>query len=59
VSAIFSINRVAVSYQQAKPRAKDDLRLTMEDIIRFLKMAEAAGHQPPAKPGEHQTILKL
>ncbi|MEG1824171.1 MAG: glycerate kinase [Cloacibacillus sp.] len=45
VSAIFSINRVAVSYQQAKPRAKDDLRLTMEDIMRFLKMAEAAGHK--------------
>ena len=45
VSAILSINRVAVSYQQARPRAKDDLRLTMEDIMRFLKMAEAAGHK--------------
>ncbi|MHC6202329.1 glycerate kinase family protein [Breznakiellaceae bacterium SP9] len=35
VSAIFSINRVAVEYPLAKLRAKDDLRLTMENIMRF------------------------
>jgi glycerate kinase len=35
VSAIFSINRVAVDYPAAKLRAKSDLRLTMENIMRF------------------------
>lgn len=35
VSAIFSINRVAVPYQQARVRAAEDLRLTVENIMRF------------------------
>lgn len=35
VSAIFSINRVAVDYHQAKLRAKSDLALTVENIMRF------------------------
>lgn len=35
VSAIFSINRVAVDFSKAKLRAKDDLRLTVENIFRF------------------------
>lgn len=37
VSAIFSINRVAVEYKDAKLRAKSDLSLTMENLLRFIK----------------------
>lgn len=35
VSAVFSINRVAVDYQAAKTRAESDLYLTMDNVIRF------------------------
>ncbi len=35
VTAIFSINRVAVPYKEAKTRAQSDLYLTMENIARF------------------------
>lgn len=38
VSAIFSINRVAVPYQQARVRAAEDLRLTVENIMRFTEI---------------------
>ncbi|MDF2540989.1 MAG: glycerate kinase [Herbinix sp.] len=37
VSGIFSINRVAVEYKDAKKRAKEDLYLTVDNIMRFLK----------------------
>lgn len=37
VSAIFSINRVAVPVQEARTRAKSDLALTMDNLIRFLQ----------------------
>ena len=40
VSAIFPINRVAVPYSEARLRAKSDLRLTVEDIVRLIKTAE-------------------
>jgi len=36
VSAIFSINRVAIDFKFAKTRAKDDLLLTMDNIMRFI-----------------------
>jgi glycerate kinase len=36
VSAVFSINRVAVDYSKAKLRAKSDLSLTMDNILRLL-----------------------
>lgn len=36
VTGIFSINRVAVPYSQAKHRAKEDLRRTMENLCRVL-----------------------
>ncbi|MEM1485713.1 glycerate kinase [Oscillospiraceae bacterium PP1C4] len=36
VSAIFSINRVAVDFKLAKARAKDDLALTMDNLMRFI-----------------------
>lgn len=35
VSAVFSINRVAVPYQEARLRSRDDLALTMENLMRF------------------------
>jgi glycerate kinase len=35
VSAIFSINRVAVDFSKAKGRAKNDMALTMDNILRF------------------------
>ena len=38
ISAIFSINRVAVPYKEAKLRAQDDVRLTMENIMRFRRI---------------------
>lgn len=37
ITGIFSINRVAVPYAQAKPRAKEDLRRTMDNLCRFLQ----------------------
>lgn len=37
VSAIFSINRVAVTFKDARPRAQSDLSLTMDNLMRFYK----------------------
>ena len=37
VTGIFSINRVALPYEQLKLRAKDDLLLTVENIMYFMK----------------------
>lgn len=37
VAAIFSINRVAVPYKEAKPRARSDLALTVDNLLRFMK----------------------
>ncbi len=36
VSAIFSINRVAVPFSEAKKRSKADMGLTMENLMRFI-----------------------
>ena len=36
VSGIFSINRVAVPYEEAKARAEKDLALTMDNLMRFI-----------------------
>lgn len=36
VTAIFSINRVAVDFKIAKTRAKDDLALTMDNLMKFI-----------------------
>lgn len=38
VSAIFSINRVAVPFKEAKPRSKNDLALTMDNLMRFISL---------------------
>ena len=40
VTAVFSINRVAVPYEKARLRAEGDLRATVTDIMRLLKMSE-------------------
>ena len=37
VSGIFSINRVAVPYKEASARARSDLKLTMDNLLRFMK----------------------
>lgn len=37
VTGIFSINRVAVSYLEARERAMDDLFLTVDNVIRCIK----------------------
>ncbi|MDF2942093.1 MAG: glycerate kinase [Herbinix sp.] len=38
VSGIFSINRVAVEYKDAKKRAKQDLFLTVDNLMRYMKV---------------------
>jgi len=43
VTAIFSINRLAIPYEQAKFRSKHDLAATVNDIIRFLKYCGRCG----------------
>lgn len=37
VTGIFSINRVAVPYKEARLRAKSDMKLTMDNILRFME----------------------
>ena len=39
VSAVFSINRVAVPYEQAKMRAENDLAKTMDNLMRLLQIS--------------------
>ena len=41
VTAIFSINRVAAPYSEAKLRAKSDLRLTMDSLLRLAELWRA------------------
>jgi len=38
VSAIYSINRVAVDFSKAKHRSKSDLALTVDTVMRTLKL---------------------
>ncbi len=40
VSAIFSINRVALPYKEQRPRAKKDLALTLDNLLRFQKILQ-------------------
>lgn len=41
VSAVFSINRVAVDFEQASLRSKADLGRTMDNLCRFIRVMEA------------------
>lgn len=45
VSAIFSTNRVAVPFSEAKLRCKEDLTLTMDNLMRFLSTVEFLPHE--------------
>ncbi|MDR2741699.1 MAG: glycerate kinase [Treponema sp.] len=38
VAAVFSINRVAVPFEKAKLRAPEDLKLTMDNLMRFIQL---------------------
>ena len=40
VSAIFSTNRLAITFSQAKLRSEQDYRHTLEDILRMIKVCE-------------------
>jgi len=40
VSAIFSINRLAIPFEQAMKRSGEDYRRTLEDVMRLIRMAE-------------------
>lgn len=37
ISGVFSINRIAAPFEQLRPRAEDDLFLTVENLMRFIK----------------------
>lgn len=37
VSAVFSINRVAMDFQEARKRSREDLSLTIDNLMRFLQ----------------------
>ena len=51
VSAVFSINRVAVPFREAKPRSKSDLALTMDNLMRFCRrMGSVASRSHPRGP---------
>lgn len=43
VSGIFSINRLAVPFAEAKPRAKEDLARTVANLMRYSKRMGLAG----------------
>jgi glycerate kinase len=40
VSAVFSINRVAVPFKEARLRSKSDLRHTVDNLMRFIKCSK-------------------
>ena len=41
VSAIFSTNRLAIPFSQAKTRSEQDYRHTLEDLLRMMKVCKA------------------
>lgn len=43
VTGVFSINRVALPYEAMKSRAADDLRLTVENLLRFCRTCRKTG----------------
>ena len=44
VTSIFSINRLAIPFSQAKLRSKQDYRHTLEDVFRLVQAAETFHH---------------
>ena len=43
VTAIFSINRLAIPFSEARPRSRQDYIRTFEDVLRLIKAVEAFG----------------
>ncbi|WP_312939988.1 hypothetical protein [Oscillibacter sp.] len=43
VTAVFSINRLAVPYEQARPRSRRDLHTAAGDILRRCRALEISG----------------
>ena len=41
VSAIFSTNRLAIPFSQAKTRSEQDYRHTLEDLLRMMQVCKA------------------
>lgn len=48
VSGVFSINRVAVDFEQASRRSKQDLALTVDNLFRFLQAFPIGSRTEPA-----------
>jgi glycerate kinase len=40
VSSIFSINRVAVPFEEAKLRSRNDMFLTIDNLMRFMRLGK-------------------
>jgi len=45
VSGVFSINRMALPYREAKLRSRADLRLTADNLMRFMKEMSRANYK--------------
>ncbi|MDD2534400.1 MAG: glycerate kinase [Eubacteriales bacterium] len=41
ITAIFSINRTAIPFSEAKLRSREDLSLTMDNLMRFIKYSQS------------------
>lgn len=41
ISAIFTTNRAAIPFSEAKPRAREDLRYTMRNIVALIRAAQS------------------
>ena len=50
VTAVFSINNLAIDFPRAKLRARQDLALTMDSILRFSRALGRVA-PPTAEPG--------
>jgi glycerate kinase len=57
LTGIFSINRRAVPFSEAKPHAKEDLFLTVDNLMRFLKATPQERRRPATYPAEAKREL--
>jgi len=57
VSGIFSINRVAVPFKEAKLRAKQDLYLTVDNLMKFFRKTEIIKAMRGYEPHNEQKPL--
>jgi glycerate kinase len=49
VSAIFSINRVSLPFEENRKRCKKDMKLTIDNLMRFLTAGDAGGFLRPRR----------